>query len=512
MERKSRSRAWLRDRLRVPGLVLVAGGLAVALAGVPGWSLEAGASTYADASSGGLAGFTLQAQSAAIRVTFNIPGLVPITHPLMEVNVPYADTTASSGPTVEALGSPLYPGYPAANLGSEIPEFSSQAPSNIPNYPVVAQADYPPSAHHGASATFPPGGEPTASSSGPNASVGTVDATATATSATVKATAAKLGFGLPAQSQGLFEVASFDAGNQVGYGGSTVDAVATSSVGNITVAGIVHIGGIESLAGVSSDGSSAKPVASLRIGSVTVDGEKAYVDQYGVHVVGQSPLPAGAPTPAEVSSVLDHTLEQDQVSMRVIPAKTSTDPTTGAVTATSGALEITIDRSIPLPPTGLPPIPFPGLGNFSPGTSLPTVTTIVIGEATATVDASAMPAFGSSANSGEFGSGGFGSAPAGGAYGSSSTGFSSSAMGGSSPTSFQASVTGPGSSATAALAAPSSGGGSMLTASPAGSRKAPPLGFPVPVGWVVTGVLGSIVLSGPLLFYSRWQLLVGRNR
>ncbi|MHB1891470.1 MAG: hypothetical protein ACYCUF_11400 [Acidimicrobiales bacterium] len=497
--------------LRAPLAALFAGGLVVALGSAPAWASAYPSSSPAPSggtgSGGGLAGFTLQARSAAVRVTFNIPGLVPITHPLMEVNVPYADTTASSGPTVEALGSPLYPGYPAANLGSEIPEFSSQAPSNIPNYPVVAQADYPASAHHGSSASFPSGGQPASSGTGPAASVGSVSATASASAASVTATAAKLGFDLPAQSTGLFSAGSFDAGNEVTYGASSVDSGATSSVGSITIAGLVHIAGIESSAGVSSDGSTTKPVATLHIGAVTVDGQKAYIDQYGVHIVGQSPTPAGVPSPAEVSSVLDHTLQQDQLTIRELPGKTSTDASTGAVTATSGALEITIERSIPLPPTGLPPIPLPGLGNFSPGTSIPTVTTIDLGYATSTVNATALPSF-SSSNSLSMG-GSFPSSLSGsGQYPSSTFGTGNVSQ------TFPAS--GPGSSLSAALGNPgtggTSGGPSVLEASPAGSRKAPPLGFPVPFGWVVAGIAASVVLSGPLLFYSRWQLLVGRRR
>ncbi len=34
----------------------------------------------------------------------------------------------------------------------------------------------------------------------------------------------------------------------------------------------------------------------------------------------------------------------------------------------------------------------------------------------------------------------------------------------------------------------------------------------MPVGWVIVGIFGAFVVSGPLLGYARWQLLEGRHR
>jgi hypothetical protein len=55
---------------------------------------------------------------------------------------------------------------------------------------------------------------------------------------------------------------------------------------------------------------------------------------------------------------------------------------------------------------------------------------------------------------------------------------------------------------------PAGPGVTRLVAGPISTR---PRGAPVPVGWVIIGVLASIAAVGPGLGYARWQLLDGRG-
>ncbi|MCL4421551.1 MAG: hypothetical protein M1115_00020 [Actinobacteria bacterium] len=456
-------------------------------------------------SGGGLGGYTVNATSAAERVTFNIPGLVPISYNLMEVNVPYANTTVDSGPIVDALGSPLWPGYPASDLGTEIGTLGG--PSGIPNNPVRAEAQYPATPQYGTSASFPPG--PANGASPAKAKAASVTSKAGPTGGSVSATTAQIGFNLPAASAGLIGTGSLDAASQVTTSSSAVTASATSSIGSITIAGIVHISGLSAVAEASSNGTKTTPKASLHVGAVTVDGHAAYLNGQGIQISGKSLIPSQVPTPAALSSLLSQTLSQDQITVKLLSASTSQDPTTGATTVSSGGIEITIKRTVVLPYLGpASSIDIPQVGNEGLPTDVPTVTTVVLGDASVTMSAAAVGTFSGSNSS---------SAPA-------SLGSSTGSYNGSSPASQSFGYSSPSGSYSMG-----SGAGSYPSSSPMGAgssqlsgmaprqeslvtSKLPGRGFPVPIGWVVTGILASIVLSGPFLFYSRWQLLVGRHR
>src|ERR1700722_20311137 len=78
-----------------------------------------------------LTGYNASALAVGAQFTFNVPKVVPLPNEnLIEEDIPFARTTVGSGPLVDALGTPYYPGDIAANIGSLLTEFG--APPRVP--------------------------------------------------------------------------------------------------------------------------------------------------------------------------------------------------------------------------------------------------------------------------------------------------------------------------------------------------------------------------------------------
>jgi hypothetical protein len=429
-----------------------------------------------------VAGYDLSAQATGARYDLASPGLLPVGDPhegtIMEFDVPLARGSVSEGPVVDSLGSPAYPGDTAAHLGTAIATFGGPA---LPNDPVVAEATYPPSPGHGGSEQFGP--------SGGGAGAGTASATAGQDGGTAQSTAAATSFS-PAGSTPAASADSSTTTTHIDLGATCVSAQATATSGAVDLAGgLIHIAGVTGTAAARSDGTTGVPDAHLAVGRVTVGGLAAFIDHDGIHLAGQQPVGYGVV--AQVQAALNNALHTYGLGVKLIDPVTTVTP--GAASADSGGLEVTIDRQ--LPATGVPGVPaisVPGQPPIPVGTPpAPLHIEVVYGGAKVSADATIAPPFPNLATPSI-------SAPAGTTGpGSGATLGSGSSLSPTTPLTSSGAVgaiSGPGAAPSLQLAR--SGG--------------PASGVPAPVGWIIAGVLASLVLAGPLFGYARWQLLEGR--
>jgi hypothetical protein len=512
-----------RIRRRLAGASL----LAVAAVGAAVTALAPAA--RADGSGTSLAGYTVSIQSVGAQIAFNIPGVVPLPNQnLVEEDVPFARTSVSNGPVVNALGAPYYPGDILANIGSLLSEFAPAGAPSVPNDPLLAMADYPPTPGHGQDASFggtPPAGVPIApdvfsATAHAGGSGGTATATLTDLSASppsnTSSSLAQLGpapgsasgvggvlgavAGAAAGAAPLLDVGSIQATNSAAVSGSSVTGTAASVLKSIDLAGVLQISQLVSSASSTSDGSQGTPTASLHLGNVTADGQPAYIDQQGVHVTGTSPG-AGGVTPAQAQSALDTTLAQDGITVRLLDPKTTTNGAEGIADAGGLVISMSHQLAVPFVP-GEPTVPVPGLGNASLPAGVYTATTsITLGAATSDVQATQAVPFASGGPSVGLSLGGAGGVtlgiPAldgGGATGVAGTGLPTGVAGGTED------LTG----------VPSAGLGT--TPALAGAVHRLPLGIPVPLAWVMAGLLLCVLVTYPMLLTVRWQFLSGRGR
>lgn len=482
-------------RRRVIAGAVVAGGLALAALpalGAPAAPPPAPAATCpaaAAASGPGVAGYTLSALATGFRYQVNSPGLLPVGDAtegnVTESDVPFARMTVSQGPLVDALSAPAYPGDTAAHLGTAVATFGGPP---TPNDPALAEASYPPSPGHSGDESFV--GGPT--SGGVAAGAGSSHSTASVTGGSASSSAASSALtqsGGPKLSSG-----ASTAGTTVGIGPSCVDATAESATTAIDIGGVVKIDGVTGSAVARSDGRSAVPHATLTIGRVTVAGLDGFIDRTGIHLKSQQPVGAGAVD--QVQSVLQRTLAAAKLSVRVVDPTTSTAG--ASAVANSGGLVITGDRQLPAAGVpGLPALSLPGAPPVPLGTPpVPLHTEVIYGAARVSAaattagpatDAVVLPVLTPTS-------------PGSGPVDTSAVPSPDAAPAGAAPSQ----------PSTPSAAAPGGSPGSGATELSAGPIAALPRGAPVPVSWIVIGVLLSAAGVGPLLGYARWQLLDGR--
>jgi preprotein translocase subunit SecG len=426
-----------------------------------------------------VAGYDLTAQATGARYDLASPGLLPVGDPhegtVMELDVPLARGTVSEGPVIDSLGSPAYPGDTAAHLGTAVATFGGPA---LPNDPAVAEATYPPSPGHGGGEQFGP--------SGGGAGAGAATATAGADGATAQSTAASTSFS-PSGSTPAVAADSSTTTTHLDVGTRCVSAAATASSGAVDLAGgLVHIAGVSGTAAARSDGTRGVPDAHLAVGKVTVGGLAAFIDHDGIHLAGQQAVGYGVV--AQVQATLNNALHTFGLAVKLIDPVTTVGA--GAASADSGGLEVTIDRQ--LPATGVPGVPaisIPGQPPVPVGTPpAPLHIEVVYGGARVSAEATTAPAFTSLPTPAL-------PPPA------ATAGTGSSALAAAGPDLGAGSLTSP-----AATTGGISGPGVPPSLQPVRATS----GVPAPVGWIIAGVLASLVLAGPLFGYARWQLLEGR--
>ncbi|HZN14662.1 MAG TPA: hypothetical protein VFB78_10370 [Acidimicrobiales bacterium] len=442
----------MRRALATAAALLVV--LATAVIGAPG------------AAADGIAGYSLTALAAGVRYQLNSPGLLPVGDTaegnIIELDVPIARSLVSQGPLINALASPAYPGDTAAHLGTALSLLAPQLPA-IPNDPVLAESNYPPTPLHGQSTSF--------SSNG--VGEGSAKAGPEGTDVIAHSVAQSIG--------GVVTLVSATARNVVTIAGDKVHSTATAEVSRITISDLITIEGVTGVAEAVSDGNKATPTGRLNVGKVTVAGQAAFIDADGVHVVGGG---AGQGVITGLQGLVNATLATDGVKIRTIAPVVTSDK--GLATATSGALAITLERTVPaIAVPGVPALEIPGAAPVVLGTpDVPTHIEILIAEARVGANATSLLPFDVD----------LGAPLIGGDTVVSGDSFSG--------------ITGAGSSVQSALNPPAQRGQGELGFAPSAER----IAQAVPFGFVILCIFGALVASGSLLGYARWQLLEGRHR
>jgi hypothetical protein len=420
-----------------------------------------------------LAGFNTASTSAAARVEFFVPGLVPVGDAtqgnFVQASMPFASSTATTGPATGGVASPVWPGDAAANAGNALQTFNPSIPVQLVhllNDPVVARSDYPPQVGAGTSGSFAPTGP---------AGVGSARTTSSA-SQTV-ASAALSDFA-PVGGSGksgvpLVEIASATSATAAVVDAGSVATSAVTRIGQVRIAGVVTIGEIDTTAGASSNGQAASPVTTTDISGVTVAGVAASIGPDGITLNRKSQGSTG--TAVAAANQILSSLEQAGITVRTIAPTVQRGPS--SADATSGALVVSFEDANP-----------PNIGELVPQLPIPQPNsvgvTISLGLSSAGAAATRLP--------------------------TGSTG-SIAASGGPLPNPGRGPLLcGPG--------CPSSTTGSRQAALPSSN---PPVlapqhadvvfGVPVRVAWVVVALLIAVLAAGPLLMYANWQLLRGRS-
>lgn len=436
---------------------------------------------------GGLAGYNLGATASAVEFDFNSPGLLPLgdamTGNVFSVDLPFARTAASSGPSINALGSPLYPGDAAAHLGTALDTFGFPG---VPNESVLSEAQYPPTPNNKADESF---STPPVQAGAFSMGIASSDSHASATGANVTANIGELSLGPAIASvANLVHISTSKVTNSVQISENSVTSTATSEASGIDIAGLIQIAGVTGNASGRSDGNTGTPGAELNIGKVTVAGQPAYIDPQGIHLANQS---QGGPAIAAVNSLLLNLIAQG-VSIHTI---SPTETTNGAQTSdNSGALAISLTENTPNVP-GVPPL-VPGLPPLPGQPSITITINMLIGNAIASANASPLPTF--------------------------PTVTLPSDLGSLPPSSIAPTVTGisGGSAGVALSGAPALATPSTQTIAPTGPGASASgaravlarVGKAIPVSLVVLVFVLAIMSSGGLLGYARWQLIDGRRR
>jgi hypothetical protein len=496
----------MRKQVQLAGRLLGATALTMAMAAA------LAPAAHADSSSGGsgngpgseVVGETVTAEAYPVQFGFDIPGLIPLPNEnLIEADVPFARTLVSTGPTVDSRAAPYYPGDILASLGGLESEF---LPPQLPNtpWPLMADAQYPATPSAPASSTFgpaPPAGAPAT----PMVFTGTAHASQDGGDAAGTVSDLVVGPGMGSAGAPLLEVASEQATDTVSIGAAAVTAAANSVVKTIAIAGMVDISELTSNASSTSDGTTGTPQAAVHLGQVTVDGQQAFIDNQGVHVVGNGSPNSGVPSVAQIQSSLNATLAQDGVSIRLVDPQQTSNGAEGI--ANTGGLVVSISHAfnVPFVNTGaltnnalqpcIPtqdltaPLGSQGLGNFClPAGNYTAVTSITLGYADTDVNASVLQGLNS-----------LGTSPG-----------SLGGLGGGLPTGAGTGLTSLGQSSLGNVSGPGTAGSTQ----PGVGRSAfrfPIRGIPAPVGWVVVGALLCVLFAYPMMLAARWQFLVGRR-
>ncbi len=456
-----------------------------------------------------LLGYNASALAIGTQFAFNVPGVLPLPNQnIIEDDVPFARTSVGGGPVVDSIGAPYYPGDIAANLGTLLLTFG--APPLPLNDPLLAQSKFPTSPGYPSSADFPENTKPGAV----QVATGVADATTTGgdASGTVSDVSVAnllnlsklpiVGGVLSSTASSVFDVGNISATNSVTLTSSSVTSTATTTLGAIDIAGLVDIAGMTATAVATSDGTTGKPTATVKLGNVTVDGTAAYIDSTGVHLDKSAVTSAGI-TPAQLQQTLNATLGQDGVNIELLAPQQTTNGSQAS--ANSGGLVISLTHQFAIPYIpGEPTIPLPALGNVGlPAGDYTMTTSVTLGLAQASVNATA-PA----ANTGTTGNTGAASAaPA----TPPSTSGTSAVTGVTGNTGFGFN----GGTGTAESLAPTStgGGSTQPVPAPTSATAFPIHGIPPPLGWSITALLACILLAYPLLLLARWQFAPsGRRR
>lgn len=247
----------------------------------------------------GIGGFDLRSQSASLLINVDTPNLA--LPRLAQIGIPYAFTSAVSGPSGRAVGSVLWPGPVVADPNGALQQVGIPLP--VPGYPIRAQATYP--SDELSSAVQPAPG---------------VRMVAEAQEKSLHALATYPGVDL----SGLVTVGSMSATSDTTLDEGLVTTTTRSEATGIELlGGMIRIGVLVSRAEAMSNGSEGRASGSLSPVEVTVAGQPAAFGSGGEGLV--------IPGREAATTALNQFLEQIGMEIRLLPKDIGVDQGTATV-------------------------------------------------------------------------------------------------------------------------------------------------------------------------------------
>lgn len=312
-----------------------------------------GAAAVVSERADGRALFQVQTTAAAVHVTLTQqPASSIIVASLFDDAVAYAASDFDSSGASEALAASAFPGRLVVQGPELLCSQLFSCPTSPPAYPLLADASYPRRTHD----TAPASGQPVGS--GPFVVTplrAEAQARAASNSSSTEAGRVTLFDGTPAS----VVIGSSSADSAVHATNRRLVVTVRTTVSDVTIGGRVHITSVHSIDRiVMVDGHRPASRPTIRIGTVTVDGHNATIDERGLHV-------DGADGPA-----LTQFVKQQGVSIRAVGAHRTHTRRGVRSDATAMTIDVNIPVSgVPYVPNPLPPFPPP----FDPIPQLPGV-------------------------------------------------------------------------------------------------------------------------------------------
>ena len=287
----------------------------------------------------------LQAQTTATAVHVTVtqqPASSIITASLIDDAVAYAASDFDTGGSSEALAAPAFPGRLVVQGPQLLCSELFSCPATPPSYPLLADASYPRRQHDTATASG------SATGSGPFV-VTPVQAEATATADTNSGTTTGGRTSLLAGTPGALTMGASSAASSVESTAGSLRLRVESSVSNVSIGGLVKIGSVVARDDiVISAGKKPVDTPTITVSDVTVAGQKASIDDRGVHVPG-----GDGPS-------LTHKLDQAGVSIRTVGAHRADTANGARGDATALQVDVQVPVSgVPYVPNPLPQLPPP---------------------------------------------------------------------------------------------------------------------------------------------------------
>lgn len=260
----------------------------------------------------GLGGYLVAANAAPFKVQLDDPG-VPIPRPagtaIVEADPSYTEATINTGPVARATASSLWPG---GLLGRGLPQLDSQ----LPDYPIKAEASYP-------------GGQQAKAQSaggiGMDAKAFGLDTVATAS-------------GSPDSVPGALQVGTVASQSRTTVVDDIAIGSAVSKASDVTLLGVIHVGSVVSTVETRSDGTKGTSSGSTTVSGLTVMGQGYTVDDKGVHAGPQNvPLPG---LPGQVADPLT------MLGLTIDPLIQTASTSGSGTTRSAKGLRITVDTKL----------------------------------------------------------------------------------------------------------------------------------------------------------------------
>jgi hypothetical protein len=227
-------------------------------------------------------GIDASARSGGVQVSYDVKGVLPLPPPLLEVTVPTARASSSSGPSSLAFGSLAYPGDLVGNLPSLVEQSAAGAGRYVPPYPIATMAAYP---------------------SGPAVAqqeIGTGAATVAASAASADATSTLARTGVPS----LVEVDGVTTRSRTGLEDGKLVARSHTEVAEVSLLfGLVELHDVVTDVVAATDGTTGAAGGTTTVASATVLGQPARLGPAGLELVGTT-TPLLEPVQAALARLL----------------------------------------------------------------------------------------------------------------------------------------------------------------------------------------------------------------